>query len=161
MSKRWPNWRRVKLHHSYTVEEVAELFGKHEHTVLNWIKSGLATIGDRRPFLILGPVLAEFLRTKRSEGRCKCGPAEFFCVKCRKPRTPAGNMADYIPMTPSSGNLRALCPECTTLMHRRVGRARLEAMQRILDIAIPECARQLNDRTDPCGDCESEGQEDP
>jgi hypothetical protein len=161
MAKRWPNWRLVKAHQAYTVEEVAKLFGKHEQTVRNWVKSGLAVIDDRRPQLILGSILAEFLRTKRQAGRKKCGPGEFYCLKCGEPRAPAGNMADYVSMTAASGNLRALCPICTTLMHRRVGHAGLTVLTQLLDISFPDGARQLNDRTEPCGNSDFEGRENP
>ena len=31
------NFRRVKIHHSYTVSELAELLGAHRQTVRRWI----------------------------------------------------------------------------------------------------------------------------
>ena len=67
MGKRYPNPRLVKIHRSYTVEEVARLLGKHKNTVRNWVKNGLATIDDKRPMLILGPDLVAFLRACRME----------------------------------------------------------------------------------------------
>jgi hypothetical protein len=33
MGKRYPNHRRVKIHRSYSVEEIARLLGAHKHTV--------------------------------------------------------------------------------------------------------------------------------
>jgi hypothetical protein len=33
MKKRHPNYRKVKIHRSYTVEETASLFGNHKNTV--------------------------------------------------------------------------------------------------------------------------------
>ena len=39
--KRHPNYRLVKIHHSYTVEEIARLFGSHRNTVRRWLKLGL------------------------------------------------------------------------------------------------------------------------
>ena len=41
MAKRHPNHRQVKIHHNYTVEEIASLFGIHKNTVREWIKAGL------------------------------------------------------------------------------------------------------------------------
>jgi len=49
-----PNYRRVKIHLSYTVEGVARLLEVHKNTVRAWLKSGLAKIDDRRPTMILG-----------------------------------------------------------------------------------------------------------
>ena len=51
MQKRHPNHRLVKIHRSYTVEEIAELFGIHKNTVRDWVKGGLATSDDKRPML--------------------------------------------------------------------------------------------------------------
>ena len=52
MGKRHPNHRHVKIHRSYTVEEIAGLFGIHKNTVRRWVKAGLPTSDDKRPMLI-------------------------------------------------------------------------------------------------------------
>ena len=54
MRKRRPNYRLVKIHRNYTVEEVARLFGTHNNTVRAWVKAGLPTCDGKRPTLILG-----------------------------------------------------------------------------------------------------------
>ena len=41
---------------------------------------------------------------------------------------PAGKMVDYKPLTPTLGNLIALCPVCECVMQRRVSTARLPAV---------------------------------
>jgi Helix-turn-helix domain len=48
---RHPNPRLVKIHRSYTVEEVARILQKHKNTVRAWIKQGLRPIDGRRPIL--------------------------------------------------------------------------------------------------------------
>ena len=67
MGKRHPNHRLVKIHRSYTVEEIAQLFGIHKNTVRRWVKDGLTSIDDKRPMLILGHVLAAFLQARRAK----------------------------------------------------------------------------------------------
>ncbi len=62
MAKRRPNYRQVKIHRSYSVEEIASLFGTHKNTVRAWVKAGLPTSDGKRPMLILGVDLAAFLR---------------------------------------------------------------------------------------------------
>lgn len=64
MKKRHPNPRLVKIHRSYTIEEIAKLFGVHKNTVRHWMKNGLTATDDKRPMLILGRVLAAFLQTR-------------------------------------------------------------------------------------------------
>jgi hypothetical protein len=51
---RHPNPRLVKIHRSYTVEEVARNLRKHKNTVRAWIKQGLRPIDGRRPTLFTG-----------------------------------------------------------------------------------------------------------
>jgi Helix-turn-helix domain len=138
MSKRHPNPRLAKIHRSYTVEEVARLFGVHRNTVRAWVKLGLPTNDDRRPMLILGRDLVAFLCARRAKNKRTCKPGEVYCVRCRAPRVPAGNMADYQPVTETLGNLIAICSDCEAMMYRRVSLAKLEQVRGKLDITMPQ-----------------------
>jgi len=129
------NWRSVKLHRNYTVDETARLLGKSKGTVRRWLKSGLPALTDRKPALILGSDLIDFLKA-RIKPRTRCGPDEFYCLKCRAPRKAAEGMADFVPYAPRGGNLRALCEICGTLMHRRVSSRQLAAFKEFLDLSI-------------------------
>lgn len=121
---RRPNYRLVKIHRSYTVEEAASRCGVHRNTVRQWLKRGLPTVDDQRPQLILGRRLVEFLRNERRRNRRACGPGEMFCMRCRVPRRSAGNVADYDPLAATFGNLIGLCSECESVMCRRVSTSR-------------------------------------
>ena len=149
MKKRHPNHRLVKIHRSYTVEEIAGLFGTHKNTVRHWVKEGLAAIDDKRPMLILGSVLAAFLQARRIKNKQACKPGELYCVRCRAPKSPAGGMADYSPVTEKFGNLVAICPDCNSLMNRRVSVVRIGEFQGKVDISFPEAFRHLRERTNP------------
>ncbi len=149
MKKRHPNHRLVKIHRSYTVEEIAKLFGMHKNTVRHWVKEGLATIDDRRPMLILGPVLAAFLQARRVKNKRTCKPGELYCVRCRAPKWPAGNMADYTPITEKFGKLVAICPDCNTMMNRNVSMARIGEFLGKMDISFPEALRHIVERDEP------------
>src|SRR3954470_9567922 len=99
------NYRLLKIHRSYTVEDVASLYGVHKNTVREWLRTGLSVCNERRPILILGSDLAEFLLKRRNARRCKCGPGFMYCLRCRSPQLPAGGMADYVAKSPTLGNL--------------------------------------------------------
>jgi predicted transcriptional regulator len=149
MKRRNPNHRLVKIHRSYTVEEIAALFGIHKNTVRQWVKGELATVDDKRPILILGLDLVDFLKTRRTKNKQKCKPGELYCVRCRAPKKPAGDMADYIPITDKIGNLVAICPDCDAIMNRHVSLAKIEQVRGKIDINFPEAVRHIIDRANP------------
>ena len=132
------NPRRAKIHRSYTVAEVARLYGVHRQTVRNWIKAGLPTLTETLPHLILGQALREFLTLRRQRAKRPCGVGELFCLRCRAPRCPAGDMLDYMPFTPLSGNLRGICPSCDALIHRRVELAKIESVRGRCEVSFPQ-----------------------
>jgi Helix-turn-helix domain len=149
------NPRRVKIHRTYTIEEAARLFEAHKNTIRRWLKEGLLAIDANRPTLIHGRDLAAFLDTRRRQSRQACGPGRIYCVKCRGPKEPAGGMADYIPMWPTSGNLRGICPACHTLIHRRVSLAKLDQVRGSLDVTFPHPDRRIGESTVPSLNCDS------
>jgi hypothetical protein len=149
MGKRHPNHRHVKIHRSYTVEEIASLFTTHKNTVRAWVKAGLPTCDDKRPLLILGHELIAFLQARRVKNKQTCQPGEIYCVRCRAPKFPAGDMADYQPVTDKFGNLTAICPDCNSIMNRRVSLAKLGQVQGRMDIAFPQALRRLSESSQP------------
>ena len=132
------NPRRAKIHRNYTVAEVARLYGVHRHTVRNWIMAGLPTLTETLPHLILGRALRDFLALRRQRAKRPCGVGELYCLRCRAPRCPAGDMLDYMPLTPLSGNLRGICPSCDALIHRRVGLAKIESVRGRCEVTFPQ-----------------------
>jgi hypothetical protein len=149
MANRRPKHRRVKVHRSYTVEETAILVGAHKNTVREWIKIGLPVIDDKRPMLILGHDLADFFKARRTKNKRACQPGQMYCVRCRAPQMPAGNMADYVPDTDKLGNLKAICPSCDSIMNRRVSRAKLAQVCGELEIAFPQGLDQVSNSVQP------------
>ena len=149
MRKRRPNYRLVKIHRSYTVEEAARLFGVHKNTVRAWVKAGLPTCDSRRPTLILGRDLRAFLQERRTKNKRPCKPGEIYCVRCRAPKRPAGDMADYQPITASLGNLIGICPDCNGMIYRRASSTKLTEIQGNLDITFTEAERRVSDSSLP------------
>ena len=154
MKKRHPNHRLVKIHRSYTVEEIVELFSVHKNTVRGWVKAGLATSDDRRPMLILGRDLAAFLQARRAKNKQTCKPGEIYCVCCHAPKIPAGDMVEYAPVNEKLGNLIAICPDCNSIMNRRVSWTKLGQVRGGMDISFPEAMRLLVERTNPTVNCD-------
>ena len=149
MRKRHPNPRLAKIHRNYTVDEVACLFGIHRNTVREWVKRGLPTNDGKRPMLILGRDLVSFLIARRAKNRRTCQSGEIYCVRCRAPRAPAGDMVDYVPVTAALGNLVAICSACETMIYRRVSLAKLEQVRGNLDITMPQALEHIGESAQP------------
>ena len=149
MRKRRPNYRLVKIHRSYTVEEIARLFGNHKNTVRDWVKAGLPTSDRKRPTLILGRELAAFLQARRTKNKRPCQPGEIYCVRCRAPKLPAGEMAEYQPHTETMGNLVGICPDCELMIYRRASLAKLQAIQGKVSVTFTEAKRQVSESNQP------------
>ncbi len=119
------NPRRAKTHRSYTIAEAAQLFEVHRNTVRNWTRAGLETVKTRGGVLILGDELRRFLISQSAKRRMICPPGSMLCLKCREPRRPPPELVEVLHRAPGNVNLRGICPDCGTLMHRRASLARL------------------------------------
>jgi excisionase family DNA binding protein len=132
-----PNPRLAKIHRSYTVEEIAKLYGVHRNTVRSWIQRGLPTIDQRRPVLVLGSHLSEYLQARRTVNKRPCEPGEMYCLRCREPRAPADGAVRYRPLTPTQGNLVGRCGCCGAGLNRRVSLAKLPQVLGGLSLVSP------------------------
>ena len=126
--------RLVKRHRSYSFDEAARTLGVAKGTVRRWVSAGLPVMTDQRPYLILGADLIDFLE-KRTSRRQKCRLPECFCFRCRAPRMPAFSAVEFFGRG-SSGNLRALCECCSTVMHKRVATAKLGELRKLVDVTL-------------------------
>ena len=149
MRKRRPNFRLVKIHRNYTVEEVARLCSTHKNTVRAWVKAGLPTSDSKRPTLILGRELAAYLQARRTKNKRPCKPGEFYCVRCRVPRAAAGGMEDCTPLSKTNGCLQAICPVCNGMMNRWISLAKLPQICEQLEVTITEAQERVSESNEP------------
>jgi hypothetical protein len=154
MGQRHPNPRLAKIHRNYSVEDVSRLFRIHKNTVRNWLNQGLRTIDDQRPILIHGLELVRFLTERRIKAKQKCGPGRIYCLPCRAPKMPAGNIADCIAITDRAGSLCGICPDCNRLIYRRVNLQQLEAVRGSLEITIRNGDERLVESVSPLVICD-------
>jgi hypothetical protein len=125
---------RVKANRSYTVEELADTVHVTPQTVRGWIKRGLPALTGQRPFLVLGWACKEFLAGANSARKRPLDLGEFFCLGCKCPRGAAMGMADYEPLLPGRGLLRAFCKVCERSCTRVIGSTSLPAWKAICRI---------------------------
>ena len=156
MAARRVNPNAIKIHRTYDVSELAACCGVHKNTVRHWRGEGLASLDKRKPILFLGATVREFLKLRNAKRKQPCGPGQLYCLRCRQPRPPALAMAVYIPITESSGNVRAICEACETIMHRRVALPAIAGTMPGIEIQLTERPLRLIGSPSPSLNCDLE-----
>ena len=157
MAARRINPRAVKLHRSYSVPELAACFGVHKNTVRHWQRDGLVAL-EGRPILFAGETVRSFLTKRNAARKRPCAPGTLYCFRCRGARAPAGRMVDYVPISAVSGNVRAICETCDTIMHRRARKALLATIMPGCDVQIAQAPPRLKGSPFPSLNCDKERQ---
>ena len=156
MTRRRANPSLIKIHRNYTARELADRLGVHKNTVRHWQRNGLAPIDGRRPHLFKGVAVRAFLTGRYAKRRRPCPAGTFYCFKCREPRQPVATCVEYIQMRPESGNLRGICVDCGTVMHRRVRQGAIHSVLPGLLVQIREAPSRLSESSDPSLVCDQE-----
>ena len=104
-------------------------------TVRNWRASGLKVMAEKRPHLILGACLIEFLHNRRSEAQVEIDDDQIFCLSCRSAVRPWGMALDYLPISDTRGRLEGLCERRHGTCCRFASKAQLPELAAIFEIA--------------------------
>lgn len=158
MGARRVNPNLVKMHLSYSIGELSIRLGVHKNTVRQWQRDGLSAIDDVRPLLFQGRTVRAFLTARNLSRKRPCSPGTLYCFRCREPRRPALGVAEYLPMTSTSGNLRARCETCETTMHRRVHKIAIATVMPGCSVQIAVALPRLSGSPPPSPNCDSERQ---
>ena len=153
MPARRVNPYRIKLHFSYTASELAECCGAHKNTVRHWQRHGLCPIDNSRPALFHGATVREFLLKRNASRKRPCPPGTLYCLRCRQPRPPALAMVEYVARNAVSGNLRAFCECCETMMHRQVRLTDIGIVFPGLSIQSAQAPLGIGGQTQPSLNC--------
>ena len=143
------NHNLIKIHRTYSYEELASVFGIHKNTVTGWVKNGLPCLNARRPFLIMGSNAREYLKAQRVDKKQRCKPNELFCMRCKAPTTPALNLVEYLPITATKGRLMGLCSRCDCEVNKFIAYKRLEDYAAIFDLMKPSGLGHISDCDNP------------
>lgn len=130
-----PAAHRIKRHQVYTVQEAALALGRHPGALRRWItRDGLPADRSLRPWLLRGEDLKAWLALQEGARRTALGPAEIWCLPCRRAVRPAGDMAEYRSRTSTLGLLTGICPHCDRLVSRVVRAADLHLFAARLEV---------------------------
>ena len=124
MSRRH-NPERAKLHLSYTIPEIVDLFDINKGTVSKWIKYGLTPIDSKRPLIFTGVHLRAFVKARMAATKRPLQAGQIFCVACKRAQTPSGGAAEFAMVSETSCNMIGDCPDCGRRIFRRVAMTNL------------------------------------
>jgi hypothetical protein len=155
VKKRSYNTRRVKRDYPYFLREIADLFSVHPNAVRHWIKAGLSVVDDRRPLLINGGDLIDFLNARQAKRKQKCAGDELFCFRCRRPRHPRFGRVDVLIRGGTRVQLRGECETCGTRMYRAGSAAKFAEYEKALTLQT-EGQGRLKDGFQPSVTCHLE-----
>lgn len=140
--------RRALPHLSYTREQLAETFDVALTTIWLWMKKGLRPIDGRRPYLFAGGDVRKFLQG-HNKPRQPTGPGEIFCVACKRATQPAGGVADFVPLSPTNGNIVGRCPKCSRRIFQRIRKDEIARRFRNLTVRYEDAAVPVNTDSEP------------
>jgi len=128
--------RAIKKNKSYRIGELADAAGVSIATVRNWLKSGMQSVDNNRPTMIMGFQALEYLNARKISSKRPMALGEFYCLRCKAPRLPLGAMADYVPTSDTGGRLKALCSACECSCNRNISASQLPDFAKVLDVEI-------------------------
>ena len=129
--KRNYNTHRIKLTLSYSTQDIVTLFGVHKRTVQEWYTQGLSRIDDRKPFLVLGGGLKEFLDKRQGSRKRHCQPNEFYCLKCKEPRASWENVVDIKFLNEKRLMIIGLCNQCNASLNKISSPKKIDELHKI------------------------------
>ncbi len=104
--------RGISKDRVYTFKLAARIVGVSEATFRKWPDKGLKVIKEKRPFLVRGADLIEFLEKRQAANKQPMTKTQFFCMRCKAPRDPLGGVIAYSPTTVLTGRISGLCTFC-------------------------------------------------
>ena len=136
--KRKPDLRRIRTTETYTLQKIADDLGNCIGTVRRWRREGLPSIDENKPTLIYGEVLKNWLKERWAARKHKCLTNEFFCLKCRSPRTARTGSVSIRHRNTKTLTIMALCGTCGTRMNKSGSLARLAEIQATFETLMPD-----------------------
>ncbi len=139
----------VKIHRNYSIEEAARVYGVHKNTVSHWLRAGLPYLNERKPYLILGADLKQFLKDRRIKNKQHCDPDQMFCLRCKSPQKPAEGFVEYLPTSSTKGRLSGICSTCDGIINKYASLASLERYSAIFDVSVSAAQKHINNSAKP------------
>ena len=117
MGKR-ANQMAVRASLTYDIGEAARALDVTPATIRNWINDGLHVMSSRKPYLLLGAAIREYLREKYAKAKRPLGEDKLFCVSCKDGRNPKDMAVSLTKSGPKTSMLKGVCGQCEGISTR-------------------------------------------
>ncbi|WP_161973858.1 helix-turn-helix domain-containing protein [Hwanghaeella grinnelliae] len=105
----------IRGNYTYSVGEVAELYGIADATVFRWIRDeGLKRLPGSKKYYIHSGDLRRFLERLNKRNKKPSSDGEIYCCKCRVPRRPSNNTIQAEDLPNGTIRVKAKCGVCGT-----------------------------------------------
>ncbi|MEL6413402.1 MAG: helix-turn-helix domain-containing protein [Pseudomonadota bacterium] len=139
---------RIKSLRCYTIPEAASVTCVSDRTIRAWIKQGLTAMTDERPTLVRGDALISYIQRQRQGRKSRLSHDEFYCLKCRAARKPAGGLIDC-ETDGTRAKLSAICETCHTIMHKPIAPDNVQTLAKTFDVTLRgETSQKANDASE-------------
>lgn len=129
--KRKYNTHLIKQTLSYSTQDIVSLYDLHKRTVQEWYSQGLPRIDDRKPFLVRGFDLKEFLDKRQGSRKRHCQPNEFYCFKCKQPQRSWENVVDIKFQNEKRLMIIGICAQCNTPLNKASSLRKINELHKI------------------------------
>ncbi len=92
MGTKHPNPNLLKIHLTYSVDEIARKLSVSKGTVRRWLQTGLEPVAGPGLTIVRGSMLRDFLRRRREKAKRPCGPG-FLYVRSQQRRNSLARFA--------------------------------------------------------------------
>jgi len=89
----------------------------------------------KRPALILGEDAKDFLTAVRNKAKRPLAQNELYCLSCKEPRHPLGNLVDLYRQEGRTARISALCDVCENLCNRVVSDEQIAQLFEFFDVS--------------------------
>lgn len=148
MARRYST-RGISAARVYTYKQAARIINVSEATFRKWPRQGLNVIIDKRPFLVRGADLIEFLKLRQTSKQKPTTKTQCFCMRCKAPCELRGAVATYSANNDLTGRLSGICADCGCKIGRFCSVSDLAELGQVLTITCNATAQAYVD-TPPC-----------
>jgi transposase-like protein len=111
----------IRRNYTYSVDEIAEIYGITPDTVFRWIRNeGLKRNEASRKYFVHGSELTRFLEQRNTKNKKPCEEGEMLCCKCSKPRTPKSESLKFTKLPNKTVRVLGKCSVCDSRMNKIV-----------------------------------------